>query len=100
MNNAFHSYLKSCGIKHELTIPYTPQKNGVAERKHQTIVEMARYMLHAKNLHYKFWVEAMFCATYLINMTPTKALKDITPEEAWSSRKLDLHHLWIFGYIS
>ena len=82
VNNAFHSYLKSCGIKHELTIPYTPQQNGVVERKHQTIVEMARCMLHAKNMHYKFWAEAMDCVTYLINSTPTKYLKKITPEEA------------------
>ena len=39
-------------------------------------------------------------ATYIINRTPTKALKDITPEEAWSGRKPDLHHLRIFGSIA
>ena len=100
MNNVFHSYLKSCGIKHELIVPYTPQQNGVAERKHQTIVEMARCMLHAKNLHYKFWAESMFYATYILNRTPTKALKDITLEEAWSGRKPDLHHLQIFGSVA
>lgn len=92
--------MKSFGIKHELTIPYTPQQNGVAERKHRTIVEMARCMLHAKNMSYKFWAEVMFCATYLINRTPTKALKDITPEEAWSGRKPNLKHLRIFGSIA
>ena len=42
----------------------------------------------------------MFFATYLLNRTPTKALKDITPEEAWSGRKPDLHHLCIFGSVA
>ena len=100
VNNAFHSYLRSFGIKHQLTVPYTPQQNGVAERKNRTIVEMARCMLHAKNMHYKFWAEAMACATYILNRTPTKALKDITPEEAWSGRKPNLQHLRIFGSIA
>ena len=100
MNNSFNSYLKSFVVKHEITIPYTPQQNGVAERKHKTIVEMARCTLHAKNMSYKFWAETMFCATYLINRTPTKALKDITPEEAWSGRKPNLKHLRIFGSIA
>ena len=69
-------------------------------RKHQTIFEIGRCMLHAKNLHCKFWAEAMFCETYILDRNPTKALKDITPEEAWSGRKPDLHHFQIFGSIA
>lgn len=61
---------------------------------------MTRCMLHAKNVSYKIWVEAMFCTTYIINMNPTRALKDITLEEAWSSSKPNLKHLRIFGSIS
>ena len=76
------------------------QQNGVAERKHRTIVEMTRCMLHAKNMHFKFWAKAIACATYIINITPTKAFKDIAPKEAWSSRKPHLQHLRIFGSTS
>lgn len=42
----------------------------------------------------------MACATYILNRTPTKALRDITPEEAWSGRKPNLQHLRIFGSIA
>ena len=34
------------GIKRQLTVPYTPQQNGVAERKNRSIVGAARAMLH------------------------------------------------------
>jgi transposase InsO family protein len=37
---------KEAGIKRELTVPFNPQQNGVAERKNQTIVQAARVMLH------------------------------------------------------
>ena len=41
----FEAYLKSEGIRHEQTIPKTPQQNGVAERLNRTLVELSRSML-------------------------------------------------------
>jgi transposase InsO family protein len=35
------------GVRHFTTAPYTPQQNGVVERRNQTIVEMVRCMLKA-----------------------------------------------------
>jgi hypothetical protein len=35
----FLDYCATAGIKKELTVPYNPQQNGVAERKNRTIVE-------------------------------------------------------------
>lgn len=46
------------GIKHQLTIPYTPQQNGASERKNRTIMEMTRCMLREKHLPKWFWAEA------------------------------------------
>eukprot|EP00253_Pinus_taeda_P031289 PITA_31289 len=71
------------------TVPYTPQQNGVAGRKNRTLKEMANCMLQSKGLSLSFWAEAINCANYIINRTPTKVLKNITPEEAWSSIKPD-----------
>ena len=79
------------------TIPYTPQKNGVAERKNHTLKEMAKCMLQSKGLGLNFWAKAINCANYIVNRTPTKVLKNITPEEAWSSIKPDVSHFRVFG---
>jgi transposase InsO family protein len=38
-------YLEEEGIKHEFSAPYTPQQNGVVERKNMTLIDMARTML-------------------------------------------------------
>jgi hypothetical protein len=79
------------------TVPYTPQQNGVAEIKNHTLKEMANYMLQSKGLSLCFWAEAINCANYIVNCSPTKALTNITPEEAWSSIKPDVSHFCVFG---
>ncbi|MFV0960833.1 hypothetical protein QML37_31565, partial [Klebsiella pneumoniae] len=45
MSNEFEEFLKEKGIRHPKTTRYTPQQNGVVERKNRTIIEMARSML-------------------------------------------------------
>ena len=78
-------------------VPYTPKQNGVSERKNYTLREMANYMIQYKGLSLKYWVEAINCANYIVNITPTKALKNITLEEAWSKIKIDVSHFHMFG---
>ena len=41
ISSEFEEYLKSKGISHELTIQYTPEQNGVAERLNPTLMEAA-----------------------------------------------------------
>ncbi|XP_071906098.1 uncharacterized protein [Coffea arabica] len=55
---AIEGYIDS-GIEHQLKALYTPQQNGVVERKNRTLMEMTRCLLHDKGLPKKFWVEAM-----------------------------------------
>ena len=57
-SNEFKDFCKVEGIKRELTTPYTPQQNGVAERKNRSIVEAAKAMIHDQNLPMQLWVEA------------------------------------------
>ncbi|PKA47383.1 Retrovirus-related Pol polyprotein from transposon TNT 1-94 [Apostasia shenzhenica] len=95
----FNEYCKIEGINRQLTAPYTPQQNGTAERKNRTLVEMATAMMEEKGLPKIFWAEAISTAVYLQNRCPTKALKDITPFEAWNSFKPSVSHLKIFGSI-
>ena len=58
----FSVYLKKEGVRHEFTIPKTPQQNGVAERMNRTLVEAVRSMLSDTKLPKKFWAEALSTA--------------------------------------
>jgi transposase InsO family protein len=80
------------GIQMQHIVPYTPQQNGVVERKNHTLKEMENCMIQSKGLSLHFWVEAINCANYIVNHTPTKDLKNITLEEAWSKIKPDVSH--------
>ncbi|CAL1414133.1 unnamed protein product [Linum trigynum] len=83
----FMEYCHKNGIKRRLTVRYTPQQNGVAERKNRTIVEMARSMLKGKKLPTKFWAEAANTTIYIIKRSPTKAVRNKTPYEARHHQK-------------
>ena len=95
VSKAFKIFLKQQGIRHQITAPYTPQQNGVAERFNRTVIEMARTMLHGANLPYSFWAEAINTATYIRNRCISKALgtSKITPEEIWTGDKPKIDHL-------
>ncbi|GJW92888.1 zinc finger, CCHC-type containing protein [Tanacetum coccineum] len=56
-------------IIHETTAPYTPQQNGVAERKNRALKEMVNSKLSYSGLSEEFWGEAMLTACYLLNKT-------------------------------
>lgn len=96
-SNDFDRFCKDCGINRQKTTPYSPQQNGVAERMNRTLMEKARSMLSGAGLEQKFWAEAVATACYLINRSPTSALVDKTPMEAWSGHKPSLRHLQVFG---
>ena len=96
MNEHLSSMLHRYGIKHETTVPYSPQQNGVAERLNRTLVERARTTLIESHSSPDLWAEVIATAVYLNNRSPTKALSDITPQEARSEHKPDLRHLRIF----
>ena len=57
-SNEFKELCKDSGIKRELSTPYNPQQNGIAERKNRTIMEAARVMLHDQDLPMHIWAEA------------------------------------------
>lgn len=67
------------GIHRELNAPRTPEQNDVAERKNRTVVEMSRSMLKAKKMSNRLWGEAIATEVYLLNLSPTKAVKNQTP---------------------
>ena len=97
-SKAFVDYLKVKGIRHESSVPYTPQQNGVAERKNQTLIESARTMLAHAGLPNKYWAEAVNVAAYVGNRVMTSADKTgKTPFEKWYGRKPNLSRMRVFG---
>ena len=93
----FEEFLRREGIRHERTVPKTPEQNGVAERMNRTLVETVRSMLIDAKLAQKFWGEALSTAVYLRNRSRTKAVRGMTPFEAWSKEKPAVGHLRVFG---
>ncbi|KAM1362557.1 hypothetical protein ACFX2H_027362 [Malus domestica] len=75
-------FCQDIGLERQLTVSYTPQQNGVAERKNRTIVEMAKAMLHDEGMPQYLWGEAVNTTVYLMNRHPIVAVEDKTPFEA------------------
>lgn len=98
-SNEFDRFCQDIGMERQLTVSYTPQQNGVAERRNRTIVEMAKSMIHDKGMPQQFWGEAVNTAVYLMNRHPTVAVEGKTPFEAWCGRKPSVNHLRVFGSI-
>jgi hypothetical protein len=66
-NSQIEGFLEDEGIKHEFSSPYTPQQNGVVERKNKTLLDMARTMLDEYKTSDRFLAEAINTACYAIN---------------------------------
>jgi hypothetical protein len=85
-------HLKTCGIIHETTAPYTPEQNGVAERANRTIVERVKAIIAEAKLDRKLWMELASAVVYLKNRSPFSAVPT-TPYEMWYGEKPNLSHL-------
>nr|ABA97586.1 retrotransposon protein, putative, Ty1-copia subclass [Oryza sativa Japonica Group] len=97
-SNEFTSFCEEYGIIHERTPPYSPQSNGVAERKNHTLTEMVNAMLDTAGLSKEWWGDAILTACYVLNRIPTKH-KEVTPFDEWERKKLNLSpaHMGLFG---
>ncbi|KAI0494867.1 hypothetical protein KFK09_025013 [Dendrobium nobile] len=99
LSTAFQNFLAHCGIIHQVTCPYTPEQNGVAERKHRHIVEVTRTLLHDASLPQKFWVHAVQTAVFLINRLPSLSKKTSSPYQLLFHHPPDYTILRTFGCL-
>jgi hypothetical protein len=72
----FTTYCAQEGVHRQLTAPYSPQQNGVIERRNAMVVGAARCMLKAKSLPGWFWGEAVITAVYILNRVPCKDVEE------------------------
>ena len=91
------------GIIHQTTCVETPEQNGIAERKHQHLLNVTQALLYQAQLPLNFWCFALLHAAYLINRIPTPFLKNVSPYEKLYAQPCDISNIRVFGclcYIS
>ncbi|GJU60990.1 zinc finger, CCHC-type containing protein [Tanacetum coccineum] len=88
----FLDHLKDHGIIGHRTPPYTPQHNGVSERRNRTLLDMVRSMMSQTTLPKSFWDYALESVARILNMVPTKKV-DKTPYEVWYEQAPKLSYL-------
>jgi transposase InsO family protein len=96
-NSKFEEFCLSYGIKQEFSSPITPQQNGVVERKNRVIQEMARVMIHSKNLAQHFWGEAVNTTCHIINRVYLRPETNKTSYEIWRGKKPTVKYFKTFG---
>ena len=96
-NSAFQAFCSSNGILHQTSCPYSPQQNGVSERKHRHIVETSLSLLYRSHLPYNYWSYAFSTAIFLINRLPSSVLSFKSPWEVLYSKPPPLQALKAFG---
>lgn len=98
-SKVFINHLNSCGIQKQVSCPYTPEQNGVAERKHRHITETALTMIFHASLPLKLWPDVFFAAVYVINRMPLSSIKNKSPYELLFRRTPEYNGLKILGFL-
>jgi len=96
----FNSFCDINGIKRHLTAPYSPQQNGIVERRNRTLMDMTRSIMKAMHVPNYLWGEAVKHSTNLINRVYTRVLGNTTPYEKLYKRKPNLENVRIFGCLA
>jgi hypothetical protein len=96
-NSQIEGFLEEEGIKHEFSSPYTPQQNGVVERKNITLLDMARTMLDEYKTPDQFWTEAINTACYSINRLYLHRILKKTSYELLTGKKPNVSYFIVFG---
>ncbi|PSR87021.1 hypothetical protein PHLCEN_2v5279 [Hermanssonia centrifuga] len=97
LSTEFSNHLAKQGTQRRLTVHDTPEYNGLAERLNRTLITKVQALLLDSGLPKALWGEAAMHAVFLKNRSPTRALSDTTPHEAFLKRKPNLAELHRWG---
>ena len=96
LSSQLKDWCDECGIEIQLTTPYSPSQNGIAERMNHTLVELAHTMQISADLPEYLLESAVTHVSYLRNQSFTTSLNS-TPYQIWHNNKPDVSHLQEFG---
>nr|GEW26268.1 retrovirus-related Pol polyprotein from transposon TNT 1-94 [Tanacetum cinerariifolium] len=80
----------------KVTIPRTPQQNGIVKRRNQTLIEAARTMLIFSKAPIFLWAEVVATAYYTQNRSLIHTRHNKTPYELVHNKKPDLTFFRVF----
>ena len=98
-SNEMNQFCQDNGIIHQITAPYSPQSNGVAERKNRTLLDMVNSMILSSGVSQNLWGEALLSACFILNRIPFKD-KNETPYEIWKCHKSNLNYFRVWGCLA
>ncbi|GJU60739.1 putative RNA-directed DNA polymerase [Tanacetum coccineum] len=99
LNNKISTFLDTMGVLHQTIVAYTPQQNGIAERKHRHLLNVARSLMFQGGIPLSFWPESVLTVVYLINRLPSSVLNGKSPFYLVYGREPNLSHLRSFGCL-
>ena len=98
-STAFSDFCTQHGIVYQTTAPYTPQQNGVAERKNRTLKDMINSMLNSSGLPHNLWGEALLTTNFILNRIPFKNYNK-SPYELWKGRIPSYNIIKVWGCLA
>ncbi|KAL3373126.1 hypothetical protein AABB24_005224 [Solanum stoloniferum] len=98
-NVSMNALLAGHGIIHQSSCPYTPQQNGVVERKHRHILEMGRALKIQSHIPRRFWGDCIMTDVHLINRLPSFLLKGKSSYEVLFHKSPNITYLKMFGCL-
>ncbi|CAI5484599.1 unnamed protein product [Closterium sp. Yama58-4] len=100
LGKAFTAFVDGKGIVHDLTCPYTPQQNGMAEREMRTVVESVTVMLLHMGVQHHWWHLALRQAVWVRNCLERSATPGTTPYQLLTGKKPDLSLARVWGCMA
>ena len=98
-SSTFLSFLSYKGIVHQKSCPYTPQQNGIVERKNRHMIEIVHTLLVEALVPSQYWCEAAHTAVHIINRLPSSVLQKISPYECPFGKPPSYDYLRVFGCL-
>jgi transposase InsO family protein len=96
-NSQIEGFFEEECIKHEFSSPYTPQQNGVVERKNRTLLDMVGTMLDEYKTPGRFWAEAINTSCYSINRLYLHRILKKTSYDLLTDKKPNVSYFRVFG---